>query len=112
VGAAGLITGGVLLGLAQAKANEVEKAQGETYDSDVHDAMLEDGRTFERAGWVVGAVGAAAVAVGVTLLLLSDNPEEPEEPEEAGDQPADDTAATVGLAPLRGGVALGARWSF
>lgn len=102
IGAAGMITGGVLLGLAQARANEVQNVEGEEYVPKVHDAMQDEGRTFERAGWTVGAIGAAAVAAGVTMLLVSDRAEE---------QPAEPEIA-AGVGPLDGGVALGARWSF
>lgn len=104
VGAAGMITGGVLLGLAQSRANEINKTEGEPYDPDVHDPLQDEGRAFEKAGWIVGAVGVAAVAAGVTMLLVSDTgDEEPEQPE------ADVEVVTV---PLEGGLAVSAGWSF
>jgi tetratricopeptide (TPR) repeat protein len=102
VGAAGMITGGVLLGLAQSRANEIRKIDGEVYDPAVHDELQDEGRTFEKTGWIVGGIGVAAVAAGVVLLLVSEGEDEhPEEPE-----------VEAAVAPVRGGFAISAGWSF
>jgi hypothetical protein len=107
VGAAGMITGGVLLGLAQSRANEIQKTDGEVYDPGEHDTLQDEGRSFEKAGWVVGAIGVAAVAAGVAMLLVSDTGEE-----ESRQPVEDEPEAEVAVVPLEGGLAVGAGWSF
>lgn len=108
VGAAGVITGGVMLGLAASKKSEVEGVDGEPYDPDVHDAMIDDGERYERVGWIVGGIGLTAAAVGVVMLVISDKPEE-----EAGDEGGEATTVQVGLSPVRGdGALFSAGWRF
>jgi tetratricopeptide (TPR) repeat protein len=72
-GAAGAVVGAVFLGLAQKKKKEMEAIDGELYDPSVHDAMPEDGRRYQKIGWVVGGFGVLAAAVGTVLLIASDD---------------------------------------
>jgi tetratricopeptide (TPR) repeat protein len=98
-GAAGVVVGAVFLGLAQKQKKEMEAVAGEPYDPAVHDAIIEDGERYEKAGWVVGGFGVLVAAVGAVLLLASDH----------GD--GEEGAALVPIAGP-GAVAGGVRWSF
>jgi tetratricopeptide (TPR) repeat protein len=99
-GAAGVVVGAVFLGLAQKKKKEMEGVDGETYDPSVHDAIPEDGRLYEKVGWIVGGVGVVAAAVGTVLLLASD------------DEPKKGAPAAIAPAVGPGAVAATVRWSF
>jgi tetratricopeptide (TPR) repeat protein len=77
IGAAGVITGGVLIGLAQSRSNQIANLEDVYYDPGEHDAMQDEGRRFEIGGWVAGGVGAAALATGLIMLLVSERSEEP-----------------------------------
>ncbi len=72
-GAAGIVVSGVLLGVAASKSNEMRSLEnsGEPYDPDKHGQLPDEGRVLEKAGWVTGAIGLAAVATGIVLLLVS-----------------------------------------
>ena len=72
-GAAGVVVGAVFLGLAQKKKKEMEAVDGVAYDPSVHDAIPEDGKRYQTAGWVVGGFGVLAAAVGTVLLIVSDD---------------------------------------
>jgi hypothetical protein len=101
-GAAAVVVGGVMLGLAQRSRREMEDVEGVPYDPAKHDPMKEDGETFEKAGWICGGIGVAALAAGVIMLLVSDVPGEGRE------GPGLEAKAVA----LEGGGALTARWRF
>lgn len=106
-GAAGMIVGGVLLGLANGKKDEMEAVDGEVYDPEKHDAIIEDGRRYEKAGWISGGVGLGVAATGVVLILAS---------RRGGDRRGAPAGAASRLAVLpvatAGAAALDVRWSF
>jgi len=106
VGAAGLITGGVLIGLAQSKSNEIAKVDGVYYDPAEHDALQEDGRKLEVGGWVAGGIGAAAVTAGLIMLLVSERPVE----EDAAEEP--EATVAFGLGPGDSALGMSAKVSF
>ncbi len=98
-GAAGLVVGGVLLGMAQQRASEIEDIEGVPYEPSDHDALQREGSAFEIAGWTAVGAGAAIVASGVVMLLLSEH-------ERGGTGRSEGLA--VGLAgPAAGGLAIG-----
>lgn len=99
-GAAGIVVGAVFLGLAAKKDKEMEAIDGEAYDPSVHDALLEDGRRYEKAGWIVGGIGVLAAAVGAVLLVASDDG--------SGDDARPEIAPAIGPEA----VAATVRWSF
>jgi len=104
VGAAGVVAGGVLLGLAQRKKGEMEAVDGEVYDPAAHDAILEDGRAYEKAGWISGGLGVLVAAAGAVLLLVSGDGAD----EAAGGGAAPEVVPAVGP----DGAAAVARWRF
>jgi len=70
-GAAGMIVGGVFLGLANGKKKEMEEIDGEPYDPATHDAIIDDGERDEKIGWIAGGAGLAVAVTGAILLLVS-----------------------------------------
>lgn len=79
-GAAAVVVGGVMLGMARKKSAEMASVDGVPYEPGVHDELPEDGKVYEKAGWAVGGVGIAALASGLVMLLMSENPESAKEP--------------------------------
>jgi hypothetical protein len=106
-GAAGVVVGAVFLGMAQKKKKEMEAIQGEPYDPKGDEAILEDGRLYQKVGWIVGGFGVLAAAVGAVLLVASDDGSA-----ESGGAP--DGKKDVALVPIvgPGGVAAVAEWRF
>jgi tetratricopeptide (TPR) repeat protein len=104
-GAAGLVAGGVLLGLAQKRASEIDGIEGVPYEPATHDALQREGRRSEVAGWIAGGAGIAAVAAGVAMLLFS--------PSGSTDGAEPGAALAAGFAgPVQGGFALGLEGRF
>ena len=107
-GAAGVIAGGVFLGLANGKKKDMEAVDGEAYDPAAHDAILEDGRTYEKVGWIAGGAGLLVAATGTILLLVS------KRNLAAGEASASQGAPRVAVAPLvtDESAIVDVRWSF
>lgn len=103
-GTAGLVSGGVLLGLAQKRASEISGIEKVPYDPEVHDQLQLEGSRFEIAGWVTAGVGVAFVAAGLVMLLASGSGE--------GDPAADGASVSGFAAPVAGGAAWGVRGRF
>jgi tetratricopeptide (TPR) repeat protein len=106
-GVAGMITGGVFLGLAHKRKDEMGVVDGEYYDPAVHDALPEDGERYQTIGWLAGGAGLAIAATGAILLIVSrDKKTESAAPS--------DTRPPIAVLPLIApqGVALGAAGSF
>ena len=104
VGSAGLVAGGVLLGLAQKRASEIGVIDGVPYDPGTHDDLQREGRRFEVAGWIASGAGIAILTAGVTMLLVSRPGPEDDEP---------GAAVVAGFAgPVEDGLALGFEGSF
>jgi tetratricopeptide (TPR) repeat protein len=104
VGAAGLVAGGALLGLAQKRAAEIAAVDGVPYDPDTHDRLQSQGEAFETGGWIAGSLGVALIASGLAMLLVS----RPGDEEGEGEP----RAGTAWAAPVEGGLGLGWGGSF
>jgi len=96
-GGAAVVAGVALLGAAKGAADDIEAEQGVPYDPEKHDAMVEDGETYEAAGWIVGGIGLAALVAGVAMLASGGGgePEDAEPPVAAAAFASDRGAAAA-----------------
>lgn len=72
-GAAGVLVGSVLLGVAHSKLDEMRAVEkgGYRYDADKHDALVDDGKKLQLAGWLTGGLGLVSVGTGALMLIFS-----------------------------------------
>jgi hypothetical protein len=78
VGVAGLISGGVLLGLASAKSSDIEALCGPQVappacpagDADAANLMASDGQSFATGSYIAFGVGGALAAAGLVLIVV------------------------------------------
>ena len=106
-GVAGMIVGGVFLGLAHKKKDEMDAVQGEYYDPSVHDAIPEAGKRDEAIGWAAGGAGLAFAVTGAILLIASRHRDGEGDGASHGAPPVAVTPAVA-----TDGAALGVQWSF
>jgi hypothetical protein len=69
VGAAGLVAGGVLWGVAKGTELDLRRGLPVTDDAGLA-ARIAAGRTYETLGWVAGGVGLGLLAAGVAMAVV------------------------------------------